>query len=60
MSADNQPRSRKSNPINRSQIARIVFANAESMGIRDRKLVERLTTQVIERLEKTDRIDKWI
>jgi ribonucleoside-diphosphate reductase alpha chain len=38
--------------INRSQIAKIVFANAESMGIRDRKLVERLTTQVIERLEK--------
>jgi ribonucleoside-diphosphate reductase alpha chain len=39
-------------PVNRSQIARIVFANAEAMGIRDRKLVERLTTQVIERLEK--------
>ncbi len=40
-------------PIDRSQVARIVFSNAESMGIRDRKLVERLTTQVIERLEKT-------
>jgi ribonucleoside-diphosphate reductase alpha chain len=39
-------------PVNRSQVARIVFANAEAMGIRDRKLVERLTTQVIERLEK--------
>ena len=39
-------------PVNRSQIARIVFANAEAMGIRDRKLVERLTSQVIERLEK--------
>ncbi len=39
-------------PVDRSQVARIVFANAEAMGIRDRKLVERLTTQVIERLEK--------
>jgi len=37
---------------NRSQIARIVFAAAESMGIADRRLVERLTAQVIERLEK--------
>jgi ribonucleoside-diphosphate reductase alpha chain len=52
MNTDNQPESRKSKPLNRSQIARVVFANAESMGIRDRKLVERLTTQVIERLEK--------
>jgi ribonucleoside-diphosphate reductase alpha chain len=38
--------------VNRSQIARIVFDNAAAMGIRDRRLVERLTTQVIERLEK--------
>jgi len=43
---------KRSNPIDRSQVARIVFSNAESMGIRDRKLVEKLTTQVIERLEK--------
>jgi ribonucleoside-diphosphate reductase alpha chain len=42
----------KGTPVNRSQVARIVFANAEAMGIRDRKLVEKLTTQVIERLEK--------
>jgi len=48
-----QPGNRQPHPVNRSQIARIVFANAESMGIRDRKLVERLTTQVIERLERT-------
>ena len=39
-------------PVNRSLVARIVFANAEAMGIRDRKLVEKLTGQVIERLEK--------
>jgi ribonucleoside-diphosphate reductase alpha chain len=38
--------------VDRSQIARIVFDNAAAMGIRDRKFVEKLTTQVIERLEK--------
>jgi len=40
------------NSPNRSQIARIVFAAAESMGIADRRLVERVTAQVIERLER--------
>ncbi len=40
------------NSPNRNQIARIVFAAAESMGIADRRLVEKLTSQVIERLEK--------
>jgi len=39
--------------VDRTQIARAIFAAAESMGIRDRQVVERLTTQVIERLEKT-------
>jgi ribonucleoside-diphosphate reductase alpha chain len=39
--------------IDRTQIARAIFAAAESMGIRDRQVVERLATQVIERLEKT-------
>jgi ribonucleoside-diphosphate reductase alpha chain len=53
MSTLNQPGSRPSKPVNRSQIARVIFTAAESMGIRDRELVERLTTQVIERLEKT-------
>ncbi len=44
---------KRNNPsVNRSQIARIVFDNAAAMGIRDRKLVEKLTGQVIERLEK--------
>jgi ribonucleoside-diphosphate reductase alpha chain len=42
----------KSSPVNRSLVARIVFDNAAAMGIRDRKLVEKLTTQVIERLER--------
>ncbi len=49
----NRQGNRQPNPINRSQVARIVFSNAEAMGIRDRKLVDRLTTQVIERLERT-------
>ena len=39
--------------LNRTQIARAVFAAAESMGIADRKLVEQLTAQVIKRLEKS-------
>ena len=48
MNKANQPE----NKLNRTRIARIVFAAAESMGIADRKLVERLTSQVIERLEQ--------
>jgi ribonucleoside-diphosphate reductase alpha chain len=41
--------------IDRSQIARAIFAAAESMGIRDRQVGEWLTLQVIERLEKAPR-----
>ena len=52
MSINNHAGKRNAAPVNRSQVARIVFANAEAMGIRDRRLVEKLTTQVIERLEK--------
>ncbi len=37
---------------NRTQIARAIFAAAESMGIADRQLIEHLTGQVIERLEQ--------
>ncbi len=37
---------------NRTQIARAIFAAAESMGMADRKLVEQLTAQVIDRLEQ--------
>jgi ribonucleoside-diphosphate reductase alpha chain len=39
-------------PINRTQIARVIFTAAESMGISDRKRIEWLTGQVIERLER--------
>jgi len=47
-----QSENKKINSPSRSQIARIVFAAAESMGIADRQLVERLTSQVIARLER--------
>ncbi len=39
--------------VNRTRIARAIFAAAESMGIPDRKQIEQLTAQVIERLEQT-------
>ena len=38
--------------LNRTQIAKAIFAAAESMGMADRQLVEQLTAQVIERLEQ--------
>ncbi len=38
---------------NHNRIARAIFARAESMGITDRKLLEELTGQVIQRLEPT-------
>ena len=39
--------------LDRTRVARAVFAAAESMGIADRGLVEQLTAQVIERLEQS-------
>jgi len=38
--------------VNRTQIARVIFNAAESMGISDRQRIEQLTSQVIERLER--------
>jgi ribonucleoside-diphosphate reductase alpha chain len=38
--------------VDRTQIARVIFAAAESMGISDRQRIEKLTSQVIERLER--------
>ena len=52
MSAADQPENRRPVSLNRSRVARAIFAAAESMGMRDRQIVERLTAQVIERLEK--------
>jgi len=40
-------------PIERDRVAQAVFAAAESMGITDRKLLERFTEQVSQRLEVT-------
>ncbi|MBP1707395.1 MAG: nrdJ [Chloroflexi bacterium] len=39
-------------PINRTQIARAIFSAAESMGISDRKRIEAIVDQVIERTEQ--------
>ena len=38
--------------LNRTQIARAIFAAAESMGMSDRRQIEQLTSQAIERLEQ--------
>jgi ribonucleoside-diphosphate reductase alpha chain len=38
--------------INRTQIARAIFSAAESMGISDRKKIEEIADQVIERMEQ--------
>jgi len=53
MNAGNQSEKKRLTPLNRTQIARAVFAAAESMGMADRKLVEQLTGQVIERMEQS-------
>ena len=45
---------KKKQVLNRTQIARTVFAAAESMGIADREAIEQLTVQVIKRLEKSE------
>ena len=44
--------------LNRTQIARSVFAAAESMGISDRAMIEQLTAAVIKRLEKSKPLPK--
>ena len=50
------------NKLNRTQIARDVFAIAESIGMPDRQQIEQLTNQVIEQLEqqlpKTERLEQ--
>jgi ribonucleoside-diphosphate reductase alpha chain len=45
------PRKEKQKAIGRDKVARAVFAAAESTGISDRKLLERFTEQVSQRLE---------
>ena len=50
------------NKLNRTQIAKDVFAIAESIGMPDRQQIEQLTNQVIEQLEqqlpKTERLEQ--
>ncbi len=38
--------------LDRTEILRVVVAHAESMGLRDRQQIERLTSRVIERMEQ--------
>jgi len=52
MDTNNQSENKPIKSPSRTQIARIVFAAAESIGMSDRKLIEQLTAQVIERLER--------
>ena len=49
MSTDKQSPNNQS--INHTQIARAIFAAAESMGMADRHQIEQLTNLAIERLE---------
>jgi len=44
--------SQKEPSVNGTQIAKAIFAAAESMGMADRHQIEQLTSQVIERLEQ--------
>ncbi len=53
MTTGDQSLGRQANPVNRSQVAKVIFAAAESMGLRDRGMIERLTAEVIERLERS-------
>lgn len=53
MDTANQPERKRTTSLRRNRIARVVFQAAESMGMPDRKLVERLTAQVIKRLEQS-------
>ncbi len=52
MNTANKPQKNQLTPLNRTQIAKAIFADAESMGLRDRGKIEWLTSQVIERLEQ--------
>jgi len=52
MNTANKSQKKQLTPLNHTQIAKAIFAAAESMGIPDRHQVEQLTSQVIERLEQ--------
>ena len=52
MNSANKSEKRLLTRINRTQIARAIFAAAGSMGISDRNRLDKLTSQVIQRLER--------
>ena len=52
MDTANQSENKQLTPLNRTQIAKAIFAAAESMGMADRHQIEQLAGQVIERLEQ--------
>ena len=52
MNSASESPNKQSTPVDRTRIARAVFAAAESMGMSDRQQIEQLTGQVIERLGK--------
>jgi ribonucleoside-diphosphate reductase alpha chain len=52
MTQNNPSKEKGPMPINRTQIARAIFSAAESMGISDRKQIEAIVDQVIERTEQ--------
>jgi ribonucleoside-diphosphate reductase alpha chain len=52
MNTANKPQKNKLTLLNRTEILKAVVADAESMGLRDRGKIERLTNQVIEWLEQ--------
>ena len=49
MSAANRSQNKQ---LSRTQIAKAIFAAAESMGMANRQLIEQLTEQIIESLER--------
>ncbi len=52
MNTANQKEDKNIHSLNRNRVARAVFTAAESMGMSDRRLIERLAARVIERLEQ--------
>ena len=56
MNTANESENKQLTPFNRTQIAQTIFTAAESMGISDRQQIEKLTGQVIKRLEQKQSI----
>jgi ribonucleoside-diphosphate reductase alpha chain len=50
--SEHESKKNNADRLARDQIARAVFAAAQSMGITDREMTEQLTSQVIQRMEK--------